>query len=46
MVLVGGIVPDEDIEPLRQAGIAAVFGPGTSTQDIVAFINQRVAVPA
>ena len=46
MVLVGGIIPDEDIEPLRQAGIDAVFGPGTSTQDIVAFIKQRAAVPA
>lgn len=46
MVLVGGIIPDEDIEPLRQAGIAAVFGPGTSTADIVAYINQRLAVPA
>lgn len=46
IVLVGGIIPDEDIDPLRQAGIAAVFGPGTSTQDIVAFINQRVAVEA
>jgi methylmalonyl-CoA mutase C-terminal domain/subunit len=46
MVLVGGIIPDEDIDPLRQAGVAAVFGPGTSTQDIAAFINQRAAVPA
>jgi methylmalonyl-CoA mutase C-terminal domain/subunit len=46
MVLVGGIIPDEDIEPLRQAGVAAVFGPGTSTQDIAAFITQRTAVPA
>lgn len=44
MVLVGGIVPDEDIEPLRQAGIAAVFGPGTSTQDIAAFIRENAAV--
>ena len=43
MVLVGGIVPDEDIEPLRQAGIAAVFGPGTSTQDIAAFIRESAA---
>ena len=43
MVLVGGIVPDEDIEPLRQAGISAVFGPGTSTQDIAAFIRESAA---
>jgi methylmalonyl-CoA mutase C-terminal domain/subunit len=47
-VLVGGIIPDEDVEPLKQAGIRGVFGPGTSTQDIVAFINHEVsaAVPA
>ncbi len=31
---------------LKQAGIEEVFGPGTSTQDIVAFINSRHAVPA
>lgn len=46
VVLVGGIIPDEDIGPLKQAGIEEVFGPGTSTQDIIAFINSRVLVPA
>ncbi len=46
IVLVGGIIPDEDIGALRQAGIEEIFGPGTSTQDIVAFINSRHAVPA
>src|SRR5438552_12565714 len=30
VVLVGGIVPQEDVERLKQAGINAVFGPGTS----------------
>jgi len=39
-VLVGGIIPDEDIEPLRAAGIQGVFGPGTSTQDIIEFIRE------
>jgi methylmalonyl-CoA mutase C-terminal domain/subunit len=46
VVLVGGIIPDEDIAALKQAGIEEVFGPGTSTQDIIAFINRRLAVPA
>lgn len=41
-VLVGGIIPDEDIQPLKSAGIHAVFGPGTSTQDIIDFINTTV----
>jgi methylmalonyl-CoA mutase C-terminal domain/subunit len=44
MVVVGGIIPEEDIEPLRQTGVQGVFGPGTSTEDIVAFIHQRVNV--
>lgn len=44
VVVVGGIIPEEDIEPLRQTGVQGVFGPGTSTEDIVAFIHQRVNV--
>lgn len=43
-VLVGGIIPEADIPALKQAGIAEVFLPGTSTQDIVDFI--RLAHPS
>jgi len=39
LLLVGGIVPDEDIPGLKQAGVAEVFQPGASTQDIVEFIR-------
>jgi len=42
LVVVGGIVPNDDVEKLRQAGIAAVFGPGASTQDIADFITRTV----
>lgn len=42
LVLVGGIVPQEDIVELKQNGISEVFLPGTSTEDIVKFINQNV----
>ena len=42
-VLVGGIIPEADIPALKQAGIAAIFLPGTSTQDIVDFIHKRLA---
>jgi len=42
LVLVGGIVPQEDIPLLKQKGISEVFLPGTSTEDIVRFINQNV----
>lgn len=34
-VLGGGIIPDEDIEPLQQAGIAAIFTPGTPVETII-----------
>src|SRR5438270_3811895 len=41
-VLLGGIIPEADIAALKKAGIAEVFLPGTSTQDIVTFIHKRV----
>jgi methylmalonyl-CoA mutase, C-terminal domain len=41
IVLVGGIIPEADIPALKKAGIAEVFLPGTSTQDIVKFVQQR-----
>ncbi len=33
-VVVGGIIPDDDIEPLRQAGVAAILGPGASAEEV------------
>ena len=42
LVIVGGIVPDEDIAELKQAGVAEVFQPGASTVQIVEFIRQHV----
>lgn len=42
LVLVGGIVPDEDIATLKSKGVSEVFLPGTSTEDIVKFINENV----
>ena len=44
LTVVGGIVPEEDVEPLRQIGVRGVFGPGTSTEDIIAFIREQVNV--
>jgi methylmalonyl-CoA mutase C-terminal domain/subunit len=41
-VLIGGIIPEEDIPALKKAGIAEVFLPGTSTQAIVEFIRARI----
>ena len=42
LVLVGGIVPKEDIDGLKRNGISEVFLPGTSTEDIVTYINANV----
>lgn len=39
-VVVGGIIPHEDVEALHEAGVAATFGPGSSLQDIVATIER------
>ena len=44
LVIVGGIIPDEDIPSLKRAGVAEVFQPGTSTQTIVDFIRAQVSV--
>ena len=42
LVLVGGIVPQEDISVLKEKGISEVFLPGTSTEDIVKFLRENV----
>ncbi len=42
LVLAGGIIPAEDAEFLRSIGVAGVFGPGTSTDDIIDFTRQHV----
>jgi methylmalonyl-CoA mutase C-terminal domain/subunit len=42
IVVLGGIIPDADIPVLKQAGIAEVFQPGASTQEIVEFIRAHV----
>ena len=43
VVVAGGIIPDEDYTPLKDAGVQGVFGPGTTTQAIIDFIKQAVA---
>jgi methylmalonyl-CoA mutase, C-terminal domain len=42
LVILGGIVPDEDAAQLKRQGVAAVFQPGASLQDIVEFIRSSV----
>jgi methylmalonyl-CoA mutase C-terminal domain/subunit len=42
LILVGGIVPQEDISVLKANGVSEIFLPGTSTEDIVTFIRDNI----
>jgi methylmalonyl-CoA mutase, C-terminal domain len=44
-VIIGGIIPDEDAERLKQQGVAAVFQPGASLDAIVNCIRSAAAAP-
>ncbi len=46
LVVVGGTIPDEDAEKLKSGGVAAVFQPGASLDEIVEFIRASVEQPA
>lgn len=45
-IIIGGIIPDEDHDALRDEGVVGIFGPGTSTEQIRDFINELVAKDA
>ncbi|MDY7040828.1 MAG: cobalamin B12-binding domain-containing protein [Chloroflexota bacterium] len=42
LIVVGGIIPDEDAPALNEIGVQGIFGPGTSTEDIVKFIRKEM----
>lgn len=42
LVIGGGIIPEEDVPGLKEAGIRAIFGPGTPTSETVRFIQENV----
>lgn len=46
IVFAGGIIPEDDREALYEAGIRAIFGPGTSTEEILSFIDEAVQKPS
>ena len=46
LLFIGGIIPDEDIPRLKEMGVTGVYGPGASTEDIVADIRSAVAARA
>ena len=46
IVFAGGIIPEDDREALYESGIRAIFGPGTSTEEILSFIDEAVQKPS
>ena len=42
MLLVGGIIPDQDTQELKKCGVSEIFQPGASTQNIVAYVKENV----
>jgi methylmalonyl-CoA mutase C-terminal domain/subunit len=42
LVTAGGIIPDDDIPALQAAGVARVFGPGTTIREVADFIRENV----
>ena len=45
-VFLGGIIPDDDVNKLKDIGVSGVYGPGTSTDDIVNDIRQGILTEA
>lgn len=43
LVFAGGIIPEQDIEPLKNSGIDKIFLPGTHTADVVTYLNSRLS---
>ncbi len=42
LVVGGGIIPDEDVPALKEAGVAEIFGPGTPLANVVNYIKENV----
>lgn len=42
-MILGGIIPEQDFESMKEAGVKAIFGPGSSTEEIVTTIRRIVA---
>ncbi|MGB7875504.1 MAG: cobalamin B12-binding domain-containing protein [Anaerolineales bacterium] len=41
-VFIGGIIPDEDLPRLKEIGVAGIYGPGASTEDIIRQVKEAV----
>ncbi len=45
LVTAGGIIPDDDVPALKEAGVAAIFGPGTTIAEVAEFMRSHVRPP-
>jgi methylmalonyl-CoA mutase, C-terminal domain len=41
LLVVGGIIPDQDVDSLKKVGVAAIFQPGTAMDEIIRFIREN-----
>ena len=41
LLIIGGIIPEEDRDDLREMGVAAIFGPGTPMEETIAFVREN-----
>jgi len=46
LVVAGGVIPDRDAAALRERGVAEVFGPGRSAEELIAFLRARLCAAA
>ena len=42
MVFAGGIIPEEDVSEMKKLGINEIFGPGTTTEEIIQYVMQNL----
>ena len=42
MIIAGGIIPESDREKMKNIGVSEIFGPGTTSEDIISFIEKKV----
>ena len=45
LVTAGGIIPDDDVPALKEAGVAAIFGPGTTIAEVAEYMRSHVRPP-
>ena len=46
LVTAGGIIPDDDVPALKEAGVSRVFGPGTTIREVAEYIRGNVRRPS